>query len=244
MAEQADRKDTMTTSLVPQTPVEIKDTDSLAEILRKATEAAHKPNAKALQKPSDATAPVGVSEGTRKALTSLYDLLGAVQLPSERRALTPAEQENAARLHSSAKQAETAVKEAIEAVRTAIFNHLDFELEKAGTAGGVAKDKKGFYLVAGEVPIPAQRVRMTRELRERSPEVTPDHLRSLLRRGKISHAEYKKITKTEVTVDDAGLTSLLKAKPNVLLDLADEIGPGTVWSALYTKPMEEDDEKE
>lgn len=233
----------MTSTLVPQT-VEIPDSADLTEILRRLSEAdGSKPDGKAVQKPSKATDTIALTQDALNSLSELQSLLRAVELPSTRRPMSPRELRDVTGLLIKAKEAVKTVEAAVEGPREATFNHFDTTLESRTSTTDLAKDEKGHYLVKQEVYVPEHNVRLTRELREQSPEITAEELRDAWKAGDISRRDYMDATvHVEVPrkIDDEKFAALLKRKPSLLPKIAKLIKPGKVSAAFYVRPPKKD----
>ena len=227
------------TTAVPA--VQIPADADLEKILRLLTK--QKTTAKDPVAVAEATKAVEVTEKAREALVTLYELLGTVELPVDRREMTPEELEAAADLKETANQATQAVAKSIEEVRNVVFNHFDLWLEaEEGAKPGEAsyeQDDDGHYLVKQEVFVPSRNVRLTRELAENAPKVVAKDLKTLSEAGKITRADYYRATKRpEVprVVDPEGFAQLLKDKPELLEVISGAITPGTVTGKFWVRP--------
>jgi hypothetical protein len=222
----------MTNSLVAQTTVT--DSDLLADALRKLTDQKSTPNAELV--PVTQTNPVEV---TQTALTALEDLsvaLKTVQVPSDRRLMTPEEQFDTAELAIIAKKATKAVDTAVSSVKEALFNHFDVALEEMDESEELLADypvdKAGaHYLVGQELYVPGVNKRLVRQLAEKAPTIQPQDLKSLYESGAITRAEYHQMTSNIPKVrpvNQDGVMALIKSKPEILAKLASAITPGDV----------------
>lgn len=221
--------------------LEIDPKADLSEILRVLSESnGSKPEAKARKSLSKRSNPVEVSSAALAALSTLSGLLEAVKVPSGRRLTTPAEREEMMDLATAAKTAQKGVEAAVDAVKEAVFNHLDVLVERYGSTDDLKKDENGHYLVKGELFVDTREKRFTRELREQKPNVTAADLRDMWQAGEISRQDYMDATKhVEVPreiVEDK-LADLLKRKPELLSKIAKILVPGKVSAAFYVRDL-------
>jgi hypothetical protein len=230
------------TTLVPQVPASALDgAADLAAVIK--TLADRKVTA-APEKPSAAPKVVPVKAEAKAAISRLNDELASTELPSERRALSLLEQKELLALGSDAKAAEKALKVAVAAVKTSVFNHFDVGLEADNYADELPVDEKtGHYLVENELEVSGTGKKFVRQLSQGSPTVTGDALRKLYDEGKISRRQYYQATyRPEVRpVNEEGLLDLLKSKPELLDVLAEVITPGTVTASFWIRDVKDDD---
>lgn len=228
------------TSLVPQDEIEIElhDGSTLYEILTKAA------SQKATAEPETvAKRPkvIPVSDKAQAALKHVTDDLKGTKLPSTRRALTHEEAVELIKLGVDVKAAKKTLEGAVAALKTAVFNHLDVHLEDDNDLEDLPLDEKtGHYLVAGEIVVPEVGLRFTRELREKAPDVTENHLLDLYESGEITRAEYLKATRSIREIDEAGLLKLIQARPEVLEALVEILDPTEVTAAFLIREVKKD----
>ena len=225
------------TDLIPQ----IDEKADLTSILRTLTDQKSKPNVAEFR--SKDTKTVEVRKGALEAIEALGELLRTVELPSDHRTLTREEMVQAAELAIKAKLTGTAVKNAVEAVKDAVFTHFDLVLEdaegaKPGEASELVDENTGHYLVGQEVFVPDVGKRLCRELKEDAPTVTAKDLKTLWEAGKISRRDYLAATKhvdIPREVVDEQLAALLKRKPELLEVIAGAVTPGKVTAAFWVR---------
>ena len=225
------------TSLVPHQDAELlKDGDSLTDVLTRLADS--KVVAEA-ERPSTPPKIIPVTPEAMAALKRLSVDLGAVALPSERRALTDTEANHLILLHRDTKAAEKALKMTAASVKEAVFNHLDVRLEEDNEPEALPVDKNGHYLVKGEFEPKGTGLRFCRELRQAAPDITGEDLLSLYEGGKITREQYLKATRQVRVVDEEGLLKVIKTDPTILEALAEVVEPGAVTAAFTVREVKD-----
>ncbi len=225
----------MTALIQTQTTGSLKD---LSGLLKRQLD--QKPVA-APEKPSKPQNVVPLTQEARDAISALSGLLEAVELPSERRALTLTEQIDLLALGSTAKKVEAAVKKAVAAVKQAVFFDFDVALEEDQDPEQLPLDgEEKHYLVKQEKVVGDTGQRFTRELAEGAPVVAAIDLHELWQQGKISRADYYQATRKPDLpreTDEEGLLELLNKKPNLLPVIGDVVQPGKVTASFHIRTV-------
>lgn len=230
------------TQLVPQTPedLSVHDDDNLETLL---TRIASRKVVAEPEVPHKEPKVVLVPPRQKSALRHLARDLDGLELPSERRTLTESEQKNFVLLAADAKQATKAVSMAVDAIKTAAFNHMDVTLEADNDIEDLPYDEKtGHYLVDCELVVEGTGYKFTRELRQGSPDLTHEHLLALYEDGKLTRPEYLKATRQIRVVDEDGVMDVIRKRPDVLADIEEIIEPGKVTASFWVRevPKESD----
>lgn len=160
-----------------------------------------------------------------KALATLpQDIkLGLDATPTERRALTAYE----LAVLASERESLDAVKKAIEArladQRVAIFNHLDVELESSPDFDPdlYEVDDKGHYIAKAKVPVAGHQRSYVRDVREGSPSVTAESLRTVVDDDedmdddttKFTYQDYLACTTAVRVLDEAKTSLQMRSQP-------------------------------
>lgn len=227
------------TTLVPTQNTDSQDLDAILRTL------ADTKITKAPESVSKLPTTVQVTPAQIQAVRSLYGILETTEVPSERRTLTGFEHKNLMDLVTTAKAARSAAERAEEAVRTAVFNHFDVELESMPgvSRDDLPRDVKGFYQVAGELEVDGLGKRFVRELAQAAPEITARDFKELRDAGLISRAEYYTVTrKADVprVVDEDGLLAKLK-DPKFAKIVSEVIRPGKVTNRFFVRDIKKED---
>lgn len=224
------------TKLVPQNDdLKVEDTDTLETVLARV--ASRKVAAEA-EVPHKTPKVIPVSPEQQKALQHVTRDLKATNLPADRRALTEEEQRELAVLGRDVKRSEKILSVAVQALKTAVFNHFDVRLEEDNDPEDLPVDQKtGHYLVAGELGVESEGLRFIRQLSPSAPDITADNLLDLYEDGFLTRQEYLKATRQTRVVDEDGLMDVIRARPEVLADIEPILTPGKVTASFHIREV-------
>lgn len=157
-------------------------------------------------------AEVVVTDEHRVALSRLADLVTKLDLPKTRRPLTETELAQAAEVLATVAAISGLVdKLKTDALRPALFNHLDTQAEKDGIVGpSTPRDKSGFYLISGAGP------GFAREYRSGTPSASAEELAKLVAENMIERKDYLRVTKPVREIDEVEFLRLIGRKPQLL----------------------------
>lgn len=183
------------------------------------------------------SAVVPVADKTVQAIARLNERLATVELPTSRRLMLAEELVSATNLGLDAKIVKKGAEDAVNAIKAAVFNHLDVELEDTSNVSDLPVDKSGHYLVEGELDIPGTGQTLSRELKQDAPTLTEQSLWRLVEQGKLPRKTYYRITKkARRNVDEEALLEELKSNPVLESVIRDAIEPGKVTAAFWIRP--------
>jgi hypothetical protein len=203
------------TTLVPQ--VQASALDGAADLESALKSITSRKLSSVPQKPATGSKVIAVKQETKDAISRLNGLLSSTKLPSERRALTLEEQVDIIELGSVAKLTVNSLDKVLAAVKAAVFNDLDIELETNGDVSGVPVNN-GHYVVQQQKVVPGTDRKFVRQVAEHAPTVTAASLKALWKDGKISRATYYKLTQAvEVPreINEAALLAELQSNPEL-----------------------------
>jgi hypothetical protein len=150
----------------------------------------------------------------------------------------------------SERQALDMVKDLVEArkdaIRTAVFNHLDVAYEaRVGTEGtdgeGLAdlstdRSEEGHYLEPGEVTTADAEKRFTREIRlSPGPRLTAESLQELVNAGRISQEDFDAMVTYKPVLDPDKAMDRMKEHPELMGPVTEAITPGRKIAACYLR---------
>ena len=148
----------------------------------------------------------------KSALAVLATMVEHAPTPVERRTLIDQEIRTLLDERAALDVAEGLIKEAKEAMRTTVFNHLDVEAEKY--AAELPLDSKGaHYAVAGGASVDDRPNFFSREIRQEAAKITTAGLGKLDAAGAISHADYLAMTRPARVVSEEGVLGWIRRNP-------------------------------
>jgi hypothetical protein len=211
----------MTTDLVQQTAPQ-SYTDLTALIQKLTSRKVEVP----AETPAVASAPVALTPKAKALFKRTAKELETTSFPTTRRVLTDEEKLSIMKLHVDVKAAAKEYEKAVQAARTAVFNHLDLEVEEAGIEAEI--DSQGHYLASGTVVVPGSEYVFNRQLHEGTPEITTEALQDLVEDGILTQEEYDGMTYQVVTdiLDVDALLAKVAERPELTDALATVINPG------------------
>lgn len=181
-----------------------------------------------------------LSNAQQQALARLPQVFGQV-VPTERRPLQPAEIaaliDEKEVLDEVKKLAESRTSEGI---RTAIFNHLDIEIEKSLGEEPPLRDKNGHYVAPGEcLGTSGSGKRFTREVRGGAPELSAEALKALAddEDEDFTHDDYLAMTTAVRQVDENKVMLALKKNPNLIHAIRKATVRPAPTTALYLRKV-------
>lgn len=185
-------------------------------------------------------APAAITKEQRAALERVMEVFGQV-VPTERRALQPAEVSSLLEEKRVLAEVEKMAKKRVESIRTTVYNHLDVEAEQDDSfdAEHTLKDKDGHYILKGEARgTENDGEKFARETREGSPTLDVEALKALADDPDfegLDHKTYLSMTTQTRVVDEAKVMLALKKDPSLVSAIARASKPGNLTSSFNVR---------
>lgn len=196
------------------------------------------PEAEAQPVPSEVPLPAEITDEEHVALDRVGEVYGSV-VPAERRMLEPAEVHTLVEERLTLDTIEKMSKRRKEDIRTIIFNHLDVEVEESGIDLEAPRDKRGHYVVEGQVIGQSDTPKkFKREVRESSPSISESALKALSEDPDVpdfTHEDYLAMTTQTRVVDENKIMLALKNKPELIHAISKAVTPGGKTAALTVR---------
>jgi hypothetical protein len=126
------------------------------------------------------------------------------------------------------------VEERKESIRAMAFNHLDVEYRNTHTPDEIKAtplDKKGHFVVDGEVTTPEAVMKLTRNTTGGAPILTVTDLDAVANSGAVgdafTHEDYLAVTRQERVLDEHLMALHMAKKPEIIEGIAAALRPGT-----------------
>jgi hypothetical protein len=211
---------------------------SVASVLRTVT-------AEAVHPEVNTTSPVPKApaiSAAAKVFTEIADRLGELQLPTERRQLSPAEIHSILDVLIDLKPAIKALKGSESEIRTALFNHADQKAIQDGRVTPETKRHPDGWLILDDLTSmvsPDLETKATREVSGGSLTLTPEAIKTLAEDPEVpevTHADYLEMTQQLRVAPDEKVLAWLRKNPEKAEVLGRAATRGSATISLNLRP--------
>ena len=168
---------------------------------------------------------VALSDREREVIKRFPRVIADAVSPSERRALSDVEVKSLKSERDDLDLIGKVIERRKAAQKTIIFNHHDVVLEAGGVPPDVDVDSQGYYITPAYAGTDDMAEGFVRQVREGSPELTVEALRSQIGEG-FTEEDFQACISLEPVIDEMKVMMLLRSKPALINTIAKATIPG------------------